>query len=153
MMMMVDTSGETRVAQKGLPRRSEGRIDVELGHRLLLATDLTPASHRAEARAIELAVLGGRRLRVVVITPARSSPDQERERLAELVERARRQGVDADGVLVVSDDPGAAILASASAYGAHAIVVGLGAWDRRDRSRPACGYLANHARYPVLVTG
>ena len=105
--------------------------------RVLLATDLSPASEHASAEAIALAVDSGAVLLVLsVIDPGLlrlpggrflRRVDQERARIEAgtraLVARARAEGVRAT-FLVWEGDPAEAILAAADAEGIDLIVLG-----------------------------
>lgn len=106
-------------------------------HRLLLATDLSPASESAAEEAIRLAVETGAQLLVVsVIDPRRlrlpggvflRRVDQERSRIQvevqRLVDKARRAGARAT-FLVWEGEPAEAILAASEAEKVDVIVMG-----------------------------
>jgi nucleotide-binding universal stress UspA family protein len=106
-------------------------------HRLLLATDLSPASQQAAEEAIRLAVETGAQLLVLsVIDPRRlrlpggiflRRVDQERSRIEvgvqRLVDRARRAGARAT-FLVWEGEPAEAILAASEAENVDVIVMG-----------------------------
>jgi nucleotide-binding universal stress UspA family protein len=134
--------------------------------RLLLATDLSPASERAATEAIRLAVQTGAQLVVFsVIDPGRlrlpggiflRRVDQERARIEtdvqRLVNRARQAGARAT-FLVWEGDPAEGILAAAEAEGIDVVV--LGSHGRGLLGRLVLGsvsaHVAEHARCRVLV--
>ena len=117
----------------------EGTTDVPAVdiRRLLLATDLSPASERAADEAIRLAVESGAQLVVLsVIDPGRlrlpgglflRRVDQERSHIdtgvQKLVNRARQAGARAT-FLVWEGDPAEAILAASESERVDAIVLG-----------------------------
>jgi len=134
--------------------------------KVLLATDLSPASAGATDEAIELATrLGASLLIVSVIDPGQlrlpggpfsQRVDQvraERESAAQkLVDRGRRLGMRVD-FLIWEGEPGESIVAAAEAEGADLIVVG-------SHGRGAVGrfligsvsdHVVRHAPCPVLV--
>lgn len=72
-------------AREGLPRICPHPLVDHVGRRILLATDLSIASHDIDARAIELAQAAGAHLLVLAIIPSEASPDAaHRKRLAAL---------------------------------------------------------------------
>ena len=136
--------------------------------RLLLATDLSPASERAADEAIRMAVESDAELVVLnVIDPGRlrlpggvflRRLDQERSRIEasvqELVGRARRAGAKAT-FLVWEGDPAEAILAASDAEGVDVIV--LGSHGRGLLGRLVLGStstrVSEHATCRVIVIG
>ena len=125
--------------------------DEMVGPRVLLGTELGPASRGAEQRAVELAAEPGRELWVVGIVPADVEPDhRHQDRLEELLQRIRRRGAEAEGI-IVSGDPAVELLREANGRGADVVVIGRSQWEGRSTTS-VCGHLVNHARCPVLVT-
>jgi nucleotide-binding universal stress UspA family protein len=130
--------------------------------RVLLATDLGPASIAATEAAIELARdLRGTLLVVSVLEPGRGTPfgariDQIRERrergAREIADRARAAGV-AAAFLVWQGEPGPSVVAAAEAEGADFII--LGSNQRPRVSRLLLGSTSDHvlrsAPCPVLI--
>ena len=141
------------------------RVDLR---RLLLATDLSPASERAADEAIRLAIESSAELVVLsVIDPGRlrlpggvflRRIDQERMRVEtqvqDLVNRARKAGVRAT-FLVWEGEPAEAIVAASEAELADAIV--LGSHGRGLLGRLVLGSVsarvAEHAPCRVVVVG
>jgi nucleotide-binding universal stress UspA family protein len=121
----------------GLARGEGGPVELLGGGRLLLATDLSPASARAADEAIRLASESGAQLLVLsVVDPGRlrlpggtflRRVDQERSRIEtgvrKLVHRAQAIGVRAT-FLVWEGDPGEAILAASESESIDLIVLG-----------------------------
>jgi nucleotide-binding universal stress UspA family protein len=136
--------------------------------RLLLATDLSPASERAADKAIGLALESGAELLVLsVIDPRRlrlpgglflRRIDQERARIEAgvhtLVSRARAAGAKAT-FLVWEGDPAEAILAASDAENVDVIL--LGSHGRGRLGRLVLGSVSSRvseeARCQVLVIG
>lgn len=143
---------EVWVPEKGLPRICPHPLVDHLGHRMLLATDLSSASNDVDARAIELAQAVGAHLLVLAIIPSEASPDAaHRKRLAALVRRARRRGIDAEGE-ITSADPADAILRVATATRADAIIIGDNQWCGWKDAGWVCGHVILHSPCAVLVT-
>jgi nucleotide-binding universal stress UspA family protein len=143
---------EVWVHEKGLPRICPQPLLDHLGHRMLLATDLSSASDVVHARAIELAQAAGAHLLVLAIIPSEASPDAaHRKRLAALVRRARRQGIDAEGE-ITSADPADAILRVATASRADAIIIGDDQWRGWKDAGCVCGHVILHSPCAVLIT-
>jgi nucleotide-binding universal stress UspA family protein len=146
--------------------RSDGQAVVY--RRLLLATDLSPASERAAEQAIDLAVESGALLVVLsVIDPGHlrlpgglylRRVDQERARIDDavqkLVRRARQAGAQAT-FLVWEGDPAEAILAASESEDIDAIV--LGSHGRGLLGRLVLGSVSTsvseEARCRVIVVG
>lgn len=142
---------EAWVHEKGLPRTCWKPLVDHLGHRLLLATDLSEAAHHVEARAIELAERAGASLLILAIHPPGTSLDaRSARRLRARIRLARRRGIRAEGSVVMGD-PAAAILQVAAATGAHTIVIGADQWRGWPPGGCACGHILRHASCPVLV--
>jgi nucleotide-binding universal stress UspA family protein len=136
-------SAARRAARTGFPTRSQSRVGATGAapstdiHRVLLATDLSPASDAAADEAIDLAVKSGAQLIVLsVIDPGRlrlpgggflRRVDQERSRIENgaqvLVGLARAAGARAT-FLVWEGDPAEAILAASEAEDVDVIVLG-----------------------------
>jgi nucleotide-binding universal stress UspA family protein len=134
--------------------------------RILVATDGGAASSGAEQAAIDLARrFAASLVAVTVIDPTRlrrpgglfhTRVDQIRSdrtgALSGLVERARREGVEAQ-FLIWEGEPGASVLEAAGAEGADVIVVGSHA--RGPVGRLLLGsvssYVVRHAAAPVIV--
>ena len=133
--------------------------------RILLATDLSPASDGATRQAIDLARdLGAHLLIVSVIDPmARGTPGRPVERMDQrraareaaaqaLVVRGREAGVPVS-FLVWEGDPGPAIVEAAHAEGADLVVVG--SHGRGRVGRFMLGSVSDHvirnAAAPVLI--
>lgn len=143
---------EVWVHEKGLPRICPHPLVDHLGHRMLLATDLSGASNDVDARAIELAQAAGAHLLVLAIIPSEASPDAaHRKSLAALVRRARRRGIDAEGE-ITSADPADAILHSASASRADTIIIGDDQWRGWKDAGCVCGHVILHSPCAVLIT-
>lgn len=143
-------SGESWVHEKGLPRVCRDPLAAHLGHRLLLATDLSAASRPAELRAMQLAEEAHATLLILAVVPSSTGADHAAvRRLQARTRLARRRGIAASGRLVVGD-PAECILQAAAADGADAIIMGAAQW------RPAvgspCGHVILHSRCPVMVT-
>ena len=153
---MIDRAVSTAVGPPDVPTRPIRTI--------LLATDLTAASHEATARAIDLAARLGARLLIVNVLEKRrltgagahervDQARQERESLlVASVQRARGVGVTAE-FLVWDGDAGDSITTAAEAEQADLVVVGT-------RGRSAAGrmllgsvsdHVVRHAPCPVLV--
>jgi nucleotide-binding universal stress UspA family protein len=131
---------------------------------ILLATDLTPASAEATARATDLAARLGARLLIVNVLEYRRPGgggshirvDQaraEREaRLVEIVRQARAGGANAE-FMVWTGDPGSGIGSVAEAEAADLVVVGTR--GRSGAERMLLGSVSDHvvrtAGCPVLV--
>lgn len=133
--------------------------------RILLATDLSPASEGATAQAIDLArALRANLLIVSVIDPAtRGAPGGRVERMDQrraareaaaqaLVVRGREAGV-AVSFLVWEGEPGPAIVEAAGAEGADLVVVGSHGRGRVGRFLigSVSDYVIRHATAPVLI--
>jgi nucleotide-binding universal stress UspA family protein len=135
---------------------------------ILLATDLSPVSEGATNEAVDLCRALGARLLVVNVIDLRlglgrqlmasqaSRLDQlrtERERgLVAIVERARRDGVEAT-FLVWTGEPGQSIVSAAEAENADLVVVGTRALDRAGRFLlgSVSDYVVNRSPCPVLI--
>ena len=143
---------EVWVYEKGLPRTCPHPLVDHLGHRMLLATDLSSASNDVDARAIELAQAAGAHLLVLAIIPFEASPDAaHRKRLAALVRRARRRGIDADGEITTAE-PADAIVRVAIASRADAIIIGDNQWRGWKDAGCVCGHVILHSPCAVLIT-
>lgn len=143
---------EVWVHEKGLPRICPHPLVDHLGHRMLLATDLSGASSDVDARAIELAQAAGAHLLVLAIIPSEASPDAaHRKSLAALVRRARRRGIDADGEITTAE-PADAILRVATASQADAIIIGDNQWRGWKDAGYVCGHVILHSPCAVLIT-
>jgi nucleotide-binding universal stress UspA family protein len=138
-------------------------------HTVLLATDLTPISDGAVDQAVDLCGAIGARLLVVNVIDVRAGfgqklrpgalalrvdqlrADRER-RLMEVVQEARRVGVDAN-FLVWSGEAGQSIVSAAEAEGADLVVVGTRALDRAGRFLlgSVSDYVVNHSPCPVMI--
>ena len=133
--------------------------------RILLATDLAPASERAAVEAIGLARdLRADLLIVSVIDGDRETPGEpprermDRRRAARelaaqaLVARGRRAGVKAS-FLVWEGEPGPAIVEAAVAEGADLVVVGSRGRNRIERFvlGSVSDHVVRHADSPVLI--
>jgi nucleotide-binding universal stress UspA family protein len=131
--------------------------------RILLATDLSPASAAANAQALELARdLGAELLIVNVVDRSKDgmrSPDNldrlphEREAEArELAARARSAGIRTT-FLIWEGDPGQSIVDAAASEGVDLVIVGR--HERGRVGRLLLGSVSQHvvanARCPVLV--
>jgi nucleotide-binding universal stress UspA family protein len=150
----------------GTARGEGGPVALLEGGRLLLATDLSPASDRAADEAIRLASESGAQLLVLsVVDPGRlrlpggvfvRRVDQERARIEsgvqKLVRRARLAGTRAT-FLVWEGDPAEAILAASDAESVDVIV--LGSHGRGPLGRLVLGsvsaQVSEQARCRVLV--
>jgi nucleotide-binding universal stress UspA family protein len=130
--------GSTDPTPPYVVRREPGAVDQPAAiDRVLLATDLSPASERAAEEAIRLAVDTRAQLLVLsVIDPRRlrlpggiylRRVDQERSRIEvgvqRLVDKARRAGAQAT-FLVWEGEPAEAILAASEAEDVDVIVMG-----------------------------
>lgn len=143
---------EVWVHEKGLPRICPHPLVDHLGHRMLLATDLSSASNDVDARAIELVRAAVAHLLVLAIIPSEASPDAaHRKSLAALVRRARRQGIDAEGEITAAD-PADAILRVATASRADAIIIGDNQWRGWKDAGCVCGHVILHSPCAVLIT-
>jgi len=152
--------------RSGTARGEGGPVALLEGGRLLLATDLSPASARAADEAIRQAVESSAQLVVFsVVDPGRlrlpggvflRRVDQERARIESgvqtLVRRARSAGAKAT-FLVWEGDPAEAILAASEAEGVDVIV--LGSHGRGPLGRlvlgSVSGRVSEQARCQVLV--
>jgi nucleotide-binding universal stress UspA family protein len=144
------------------PPVATGAVHPETASRVLLATDLRPASAAATAAAIGLAAdLGASLVVMNVVEPVRDGPsalrvDQRRERnesaVQSIASEARIAGVDTT-FLVWHGEPGPSIVAAAEAEAADIIVIG--ATTRPRVSRLLLGSVSEHilhaAHCPVLV--
>jgi nucleotide-binding universal stress UspA family protein len=140
------------------------RDPVQAIHRILLATDLSPASDGAAKHALQLARdLRAELLIVSVIDPTSPLPgpaaarmDQRRaarEAAAQaLVVRGRRDGVRVR-FLVWEGDPGPAIVEVAEAERADLVVVGSRGRNRVERFvlGSVSDHVIRHAGSPVLI--
>ena len=143
---------EVWVHEKGLPRMCSQPLVDHLGHRMLVATDLSEDSADVDARAIELAERAGARLLVLAIVPPEAiADDSHQKRLGALVDGARRRGIAAEG-RIVSGDPADAILRAATASRADAIVIGDAQWRGWKNAGCVCGHVILHAPCRVLIT-
>jgi nucleotide-binding universal stress UspA family protein len=120
---------------------------------IVLATDVSSASHAAEEQAIELAARLGSRL--VVISAVSGSPEVRSDRqiaVEGVVQRARAGGANAVG-LTWDGDAGEAIVEAAAAEHADLIVVGT--HERGTVGRLFLGsvsdHVVRHAGCPVMV--
>jgi nucleotide-binding universal stress UspA family protein len=133
--------------------------------RILLATDLSPASEAATIKAIEMARdLGAHLLIVSVIDPAvRGAPGGRVERMDQrraarevaaqaAVVRGRQAGVSVN-FLVWEGEPGPAIVEAAAAEDADLIVVGSHGRSRMGRFLigSVSDHVIRHAAAPVLI--
>jgi nucleotide-binding universal stress UspA family protein len=152
MAIAEETRREAWVHEKGLPHRRHGSLLADIGRRLLLATDLTPASRDAETRAIELAerIPRARLLVVAVVRPGTEDGGTAADAVRRLVARARERGIDAAGG-VCSGEPGHVIVEVAAASCADAIIVGGDAWTSPEAATCTCGHVIRHASCRVLV--
>jgi nucleotide-binding universal stress UspA family protein len=148
-----------------MPVETGPRLGSRLG-KVLLATDLSPASVGATDQALELARLLGAPLLVVSVIDPRQlrlpggrfgqRVDQvraQREIGAQaLVERGRRVGVDVT-FLIWEGDPGEAIVDAATAE--HADLIVVGSHGRSGVGRFLVGsvsdHVVRHAPCPVMV--
>jgi nucleotide-binding universal stress UspA family protein len=152
------------IAEAGAPR-APAQLPAGKARRILLATDLSPASDGATRQAIELArELGAHLLIVSVIDPmARGIPGKPVERMDQrraaresaaqaLVVRGREAGVPVS-FLVWEGEPGPAIVEAAHAEAADLVVVG--SHGRGRVGRFVLGSVSDHvirnAVAPVLV--
>ena len=139
-------------------------------HRILVATDFTPASEPALAEAIEMAKGDGAELLIAHAYQPPNAPqaesvatgiydewvqnlrDRVEERLGPLVEKARKEGVKAEA-LILSGTPYEAITEAAENEGADLVI--LGTHGRRGVSRFFLGSVASRvissAPCPVLT--
>jgi nucleotide-binding universal stress UspA family protein len=138
------------------------------GHRIeriLLATDLSPASEGAADQALELArdlrasllvvsVIDGTRPHAVDEVPARMDQRRAaREMTAQsIVVRGRRAGVSVS-FLVWEGDPGPAIVEAADAERVDLVVVGTRGRNRIERAvlGSVSDHVIRHAPCPVLI--
>ena len=152
--------------RSGTARGEGGPVALLEDGRLLLATDLSPASERAADEAIRLASESGAQLLVLsVVDPGRlrlpggvfvRRVDQERARIEsgvqKLVRRAQAAGVRAT-FLVWEGDPGEVILAASESESIDLIV--LGSHGRGLLGRLVLGstsaHVSEHAGCQVLV--
>lgn len=142
---------EVWVREKGLPRLCHRSLSDRLGRRMLLATDLTGDSSRAEARAVELAEAAGADLLVLGIIPSGEVSDGSHSaRLATLVDHARGRGLRAQGRIATSD-PAGAILHAARSTSASSIVMADGAWRDWKDAGCVCGHVTVHSSCTVLI--
>lgn len=147
------------------PRSAPGLRAPSAVHRILLATDLSPASEAATTKAIEMARdLGAHLLIVSVIDPAvRGVPGGRVERMDQrraarevaaqaIVVRGRQAGVSVN-FLVWEGEPGPAIVEAATAEDADLIVVGSHGRGRVGRFLigSVSDHVIRHATPPVLV--
>jgi nucleotide-binding universal stress UspA family protein len=133
-------------------------------HRVLLATDLSPASDRATVEAFALSrALGAELVIVSVIDPEAKSAgphlarmDQRRaareQAALALVGEGRRAGIQVQ-FLVWEGDPGPAIVDAAAAESADLIVVGTRGRNRVERAvlGSVSDHVIRHAACPVLI--
>lgn len=132
--------------------------------RILLATDLTMASERATAEALQLARdLRAELLAVSVIDPSSHVTDPTIRRMDQrraaretaaqaLVVRGRRAGVNVS-FLVWEGDPGPAIVDAAASEEADLVVVGTRGRNRVERMvlGSVSDHVVRHATCPVLI--
>ena len=153
-----------RAADRGTARRDA--VAPRSVRRILLATDLSPASESATEQAIALAVEQGASLVVIsVVDPRRlrlpGGPfvrrvDQERAEVIagaqRVVARARTAGAVAT-FLVWDGDPADSIIAAADAEGADVIVIGSHGRGRLGRLvlGSTSARVADEATCPVVV--
>jgi nucleotide-binding universal stress UspA family protein len=138
--------------------------------RILLATDLAPASGDAATWALDLAAAHGAQLLIVSVidpdelvsdgtgAPSASAVrwdqirDDRQEAARRLVARSRSAGVEA-AFMVWTGHPGESIVAAASAESADIIVVGSHGRSRIGRmvAGSVSDHVVRHAPCPVLV--
>jgi nucleotide-binding universal stress UspA family protein len=142
----------------------EAGADVPPIRTILLATDLTAASHEATERAIELASRLEARLLIVNVLEKRrltgagshERVDQARSEresmLVNVVRGARDAGANAE-FLVWEGDPGDSIAAAAEAERADIVVVGTRGRSGAERMLlgSVSDHVVRHAECPVLV--
>lgn len=115
---------------------------------VLLAADARPADRATVDRAIAIAAREGSKLVALHILPGdhgsqvRDGDGPVPRELEQIVDRARRAGVDARHLVRYGDDIGRETLRAARGVDADLIVVG--------RS-PGCGYLLRHSDRPTVV--
>lgn len=147
------------------PRSVPGSRTATAVRRILLATDLSPASEAATTKAITLARdLGAHLLIISVIDPAvRGAPGGRVERMDQrraareaaaqaIVVRGRQAGVPVN-FLVWEGEPGPAIVEAAGAEDADLVVVGSHGRGRVGRFLigSVSDYVIRHAAAPVLI--
>ncbi len=134
------------VREKGLPQPCRGNVVNDLGERILLATDLGPASERVEQRGIELAEGAGASLVITAVL----EPDAAADHLDEVARQARERGIDVE-TRIESGDPVEVILRLAPSVGATGVVVGDDQWRGLLPHPCICAPLIRQASVPVLV--
>ena len=149
MRASLDPRRERWVREKGLPRTCRDPVAAHFGQQLLLATDLTSSSRRAEQRAMRIAEDRGARLLILAVGSQAANDWDAHGRLEALARDAQRRGIDAT-VRLMAGDPGEGILHAAAAFGADGIV--MGAAHGRPAAGCPCGHVVLRARCPVLVT-
>lgn len=142
--------------------------------RLLLATDGSPLSRKAERQAIELAAAIGAELVVLQVAPKLSRTllnpmvaaarldlkDVERfwieagdEYVSKVVQKAERAGASARGLVAVADDVARGILATARKQ--HCDLIVMASHGRKGIQRLLIGsetqHVLTHGEVPVLV--
>ena len=147
------------------PRPVPGSRAATAVRRILLATDLSPASEAATTKAIELARdLGAHLLMISVIDPAvRGAAGGRVERMDQrraareaaaqaIVVRGRQAGVNVN-FLVWEGEPGPAIVEAAAAEDADLVVVGSHGRGRVGRFLigSVSDHVIRHASAPVLI--
>jgi nucleotide-binding universal stress UspA family protein len=150
-------AGDAWVHEKGLPHVCRTPLVDELGGSLLLATDLSEASHSTNERAMQLAEVGRIPLRILAVMPLVSSHqkparEQVESQLTTVLSLARGRGIDADGWLQVGK-PAQTILSVAASIGAGTIVMGDDQWRGSGNRGSIIGHVVLHAPCPVLLTG
>jgi nucleotide-binding universal stress UspA family protein len=151
----VGPQGDAWVDEKGLPHVCRTPLVNQLGGSLLLATDLSEASHSTNERAMQLAEVGRIPLRILAVMPLVSSREElDREHveshLTTVLSLARGRGIDADGWLHVGE-PAETILSVAASIGAGTIVLGDDQWRGSGNGGSIIGHVVRHAPCPVLL--
>jgi nucleotide-binding universal stress UspA family protein len=141
----VNTHAEGWMRERGQPHVCAGHPAGELGHRLLVPTDLGPASLKVEARAMDIAEKTG--ASVVFMAPDAAEGDR---RLADVVDAASQRGIPAES-RTQGGDPVDSILRLAPEVGATGIIVAGDQWEGAMPHPCLCAPLIRLAACPVLV--
>jgi hypothetical protein len=137
---------EAWMHERGRPHVCAGHPAGELGQRLLVPTDLGPASLKVEARAMDIAEQTG----ASVVFMAPGDVDGDRRRLADVVDAASQRGIPAES-RTQAGDPVDSILRLAPEVGATGIIVAGDQWDGAMPYPCLCAPLIRLAACPVLV--
>lgn len=141
------------VRERGLPPVHHESVRETVRGPVVAAVDVWDRGEQVVRRAIDLAGNTRNRLIIVGVTPSDARADLAAMRLHAASRLARRAGIPTEHQLLVSDDPGEAILTAARAAGAGTLVVDAMAWPSWSRGSSVVAHIVLRTPCPVLIEG